>query len=334
MKIGIVTREKDVTSFLLYRGHITSKLKDLGVEFINFSPEGSLPTGCDLIWDPGMGLKPVPEILLEADAPVIVTIHGMRIFSVPLWELADSFTEFWMMRKYKINVRKNWKWFRKKVVGVIAVSEFSKSEIIKATSVSENIVHPIYYGVEYEKFKPDGPTKKRGKPYFFHVSAYQPKKNLHRIIKAYSKLPKKTRPDFVVVAPGFPKDIKMSGLTLMKEKIPNAELPEWYRGALAFVSPSLHETFGMVFMEAMACGCPVITANITACPETAGGAAIVVNPRSTTEIKNGMQKIMDDNDFRESLRQKGIARSQEFRWEKCAQNHFNLFNKIIKNEAA
>ena len=81
----------------------------------------------------------------------------------------------------------------------------------------------------------------------------------------------------------------------------------------------------MPVLEAMACGCPVISADVTAIPELAGGAAILVNPRSVEEIASGIQRLVKDRALRRRLREKGLARASLFTWEKTAREHLDVF---------
>jgi glycosyltransferase involved in cell wall biosynthesis len=80
------------------------------------------------------------------------------------------------------------------------------------------------------------------------------------------------------------------------------------------VFPSLYEGFGLPLLEAMACGIPVVTGNITAMPEVAGGAALLVDPTSVEQIAAAMTQIVSDASLRRELREKGLARAAQFSW--------------------
>ena len=99
------------------------------------------------------------------------------------------------------------------------------------------------------------------------------------------------------------------------------------QNAFAFVFPSLHESFGLPILEAMACGVPVITSNVTACPEIAGDAAILINPRSVEDISNAMIKIAENKNLRKQLIEKGLERASEFGWEESAKKHLEVFEQ-------
>ena len=133
----------------------------------------------------------------------------------------------------------------------------------------------------------------------------------------------------MAVAPDRLERADIEGVHLISEMLPQSELAKWYCGAIANVAPSLHETFCMPMIEAMACGCPVITSTMTACPEVAGNAAFLVNPRSVAEIRRAMQRLLDDEALWKQLRQKGLARAQKFTWQKSAEKLLRIFQRVI-----
>src|SRR5262249_19527897 len=91
-----------------------------------------------------------------------------------------------------------------------------------------------------------------------------------------------------------------------------------YSSAAALVFPSFEEAFGLPILEAMSCGLPVITSNVTGMPEVAGDAALLVDPRNIEEIAAAMQRVLDDGRLRQELIAKGKDRAGQFTWERCA----------------
>lgn len=87
----------------------------------------------------------------------------------------------------------------------------------------------------------------------------------------------------------------------------------------------------MPILEAMASGCPVITSNSTGCAEIAGDAALLVNPRSVDEIADAMRRLTSDHTLRQSLREKGLARAQQFTWRRSAEQHMAVFKKVLES---
>src|SRR5262249_48065344 len=102
-----------------------------------------------------------------------------------------------------------------------------------------------------------------------------------------------------------------------------------YSAAEMLVLPSLCEGFGFPVVEAMACGCPVITSNVSCLPEVAGGAALLVNPYSVQDIANAMQMIVSDSALRASLRDKGLKRAEFFSWKRTACQTLSAYERAF-----
>ena len=100
--------------------------------------------------------------------------------------------------------------------------------------------------------------------------------------------------------------------------VPEPKLPSLYRGAEALVFPSLYEGFGLPVLEAMACGTPVVTANVTALPEVTGDAALLVDPTSVEQIAEAIVQIVSDTKLRQQLRDKGLKQAAQFSWQRTS----------------
>jgi glycosyltransferase involved in cell wall biosynthesis len=91
----------------------------------------------------------------------------------------------------------------------------------------------------------------------------------------------------------------------------------------------LYEGFGLPPLEAMACGCPVITSKLSSMPEVCGDAAYYIDPHSTESIKDGIIKVLTDRDLREGLIQKGLERAKLFTWQRSAEKHIKVFMEVL-----
>jgi glycosyltransferase involved in cell wall biosynthesis len=98
-------------------------------------------------------------------------------------------------------------------------------------------------------------------------------------------------------------------------KLTDEDLAAVYRGADVVVFASLYEGFGLPVIEAMACGAPVVTSNSCSLPEVAGGAAVLVDPRSSEEIGDAILRVLGDQSLAAELRQRGIVNAMRFSWE-------------------
>lgn len=121
-------------------------------------------------------------------------------------------------------------------------------------------------------------------------------------------------------------------ISLKDLQVDDEELPLLYSSAEALVYASLYEGFGLPVLEAMACGTPVITSNVSSMPEIAGGAAILVNPEKTDEIKRALGNVMNDQDLRNELIEKGEKRAKEFSWKKAAKETANVYESLVSKK--
>ena len=96
------------------------------------------------------------------------------------------------------------------------------------------------------------------------------------------------------------------------------ELRNYFSNALCFIYPSLYEGFGLPVLEAMQCGCPVITSNISSLPEVIGDCGIQINPQNDFEMIEALETMYFNADFRNKCSNKGLKRANNFSWEKCA----------------
>ncbi|MBM2815554.1 MAG: glycosyl transferase group 1 [Ignavibacteria bacterium] len=180
--------------------------------------------------------------------------------------------------------------------------------------------------------------------FFLYVGRIDPRKNLSGLIEAYSLLPEEVRREhrLVLVANGkglLMEELKskiiengIKGNTILLQSIPENKLIELYSAAFCFVFPTHGEGFGLPVLEAMKCGCPVITSNNTSLPEVAGNAAILINPEDINEIKNAMLKIISDNELRERLIEEGFRNASLFSWEEAARRTMKGYQTIFNNK--
>ena len=108
------------------------------------------------------------------------------------------------------------------------------------------------------------------------------------------------------------------------------DLPKYYGAADLFVFPSLDEGFGIPLVEAMACGTPVVCADLPVFREVTGGAAYLVDPRSAQALADAMATVLEDSALAASLRQKGLERAKLFTWERTAQETLAVYRRMLQ----
>ncbi|UCG78185.1 MAG: glycosyltransferase family 4 protein [Nitrospirota bacterium] len=331
MRIGIYSPGSISFSIKNYVDNIIQNLTGSDVEIKEFSGKHPRPDDVDLYWDPGAtgGLAP-DKILKDAAKPIVVTVHGAAPFTV---DPGEYYVNVPMRILGSMQRRKRlveWGYFRHRVSAVITVSKYAMSEIGSALGLNKELIYPIYHGVDHDVFRPSE-RDSDSKPYLLHISEYQPKKNLDRILRAFKVLSRSYDMDLLAVVPGYNKKERDPKIKIIREKVGHNDIVDLYRNATGFVFPSLHESFGMPIIEAMACGCPVVTSNTTACSEIAGQASLLIDPRSVDDISYAMRQLITNKRLWSELRDKGLKRAQEFSWGKSAEEHLNVFKGVLKD---
>lgn len=205
-------------------------------------------------------------------------------------------------------------------------SECTRKDVLKYFNLNEENIKTTLLGAD-NYFKPLKDTKEK---YIFSLCTLGKRKNLIFAIKNFFKFIEKNKIDDLklVLAGGvwdkFKKELiktignfdqsKIEVLGYVKDE----ELPNLYSNALMFIYPSLYEGFGLPVLEAMKCGCPVITSNVSSLPEVIGQAGIQINPENDEELIKAYEKFYYDNFFRELCIERGLIRAKNFSWEKCA----------------
>jgi len=107
-------------------------------------------------------------------------------------------------------------------------------------------------------------------------------------------------------------------------------LPNLYSEATAFIFPSLYEGFGLPIIEAMACGCPVISSNRASLPEIGGEDALFFDPLEISDMAESIKKVCEDTEYRQTLARGGPKHANNFKWESSVNKHMDLFEAILK----
>ncbi|MBP7821310.1 MAG: glycosyltransferase family 4 protein [Saprospiraceae bacterium] len=220
---------------------------------------------------------------------------------------------------------------------IVTVSNFVKNDILQFfPTIDKEKILVACNGVSHD-FVPLAESDKsevrhkyaQGNPYFFYVGAVQPRKNIARLIAAFSSFKEKDQTNMQLLIAGrmaWKTEETIEALAQSKHKndikflgfVSNAELARLVASATALVYVSLFEGFGIPIIEAFHAEVPVVTSNCSSMPEVAGDAALLVDPYNIEEISNALTKISTDQQLRQQLIQKGSVQKLKFSWEKAA----------------
>ncbi|MFT5603777.1 MAG: glycosyltransferase involved in cell wall biosynthesis [Paracoccaceae bacterium] len=221
---------------------------------------------------------------------------------------------------------------------VLTVSEFSRCRIIEWAQVPESQVVNVGNGVG-TAFTQHGPVFNPGYRYFLCVSNRKAHKNEERMLSAFALAEVDHAIKLLVSGESTAELRALVGRLGVADRVEftgwlsDGELAARYRGAVGLLFASLYEGFGLPIVEAMSCGTPVITSNVTAMPEVAGDAAILVDPLSVSEISSAISKTATNSGgVAAKLRQLGLARAGAFDWDRVAARVFVELESVARQE--
>jgi glycosyltransferase involved in cell wall biosynthesis len=234
---------------------------------------------------------------------------------------------------------------------IISVSEFTKKEIIKYYRVPEEKITVIYEGAS-DRFAPINDrdmivsvVQKHGikKKYVLFVGRIEPRKNIVGLLHAFVHIRNKGMKDYCIVIVGNQdkifqenelfnkiKELNLESDVIFTGGVSEEDLPVLYNGAEVLVYPAFAEGFGLPVLEAMSCGTPVITSNTTSLPEVTADAAILINPHSSGEIGQAMEKILSDPALRREYASRGLQRAKTFSWADAAKKTIEVYKEVLK----
>jgi glycosyltransferase involved in cell wall biosynthesis len=266
----------------------------------------------------------------STNCPYLITAHDLSF---------EIFPEFLSLKRKLwhriINPKKQYQNAKK----IIAVSENTKNDLTKTFNISSEKITTIYSGITKNfRILPVGhPGLKKIKrkynlpeKFFLFLGTIEPRKNLETLIDAFALFQSEDLEKYSLVIVGKPgwkykktfQKIEQYNSThenkiILTNFIKSTEKVFFYNLATLFIYPSFYEGFGFPPLEAMACGCPVITSPNSSLTEICGNAALFVDPANANEIKNGIQTILENKNL---FIPQGLLNSSSFSWQKSAQS--------------
>lgn len=225
----------------------------------------------------------------------------------------------------------------KKSDKIVTISETVKKDVLEKYKCNTDKVTVAYPGLD-EKFEKHGPSFIGRHPYFLFVGALKPGKNVPTLINGFAEFlrQQKKKYDLYLIGGEYWKDEEIDRAILRLDLgqriqkfgfVTNDKLATYYRGALALVSPSLYEGFGLPPVEAMGCGCPVIGSTSGAMPEVIGDDGILVDPLDVDALAGALEQMTKEN-VRKSYIRKGIIRAKHYSWDKFAKKVYDCIHEL------
>jgi glycosyltransferase involved in cell wall biosynthesis len=218
---------------------------------------------------------------------------------------------------------------------IIAVSAFTARQVEQLLHVDPSRIRVIHHGA---RPAPDSGAVVPREPLILSVGAIQRRKNIVRLVEAFEQLAQEWK---LVLAGSFGFDSEAARERIERSSrkqdiqvlgyIADSQLEDLYRRASILAFPSLDEGFGMPVLDAMARGVPVLTSNISAMPEVAGDAALLVDPTDVASIADGLLQLASKAELRDKLVRSGFRRVREFTWEGSIAATWDVYQELMAN---
>jgi len=268
--------------------------------------------------------SPIPEAPLYSGCRYIVTVHDL----IPL-RFPQRFSRLTAYFRYYIPQ------VLRQAEHIICDSQATVADVANFFQIPRQKMTAIPLACDNINFRYlDLPAKN----YFLYTGRHDAYKNLERLIAAFANLPDRANYELWLAGPpnaytpqliAQVEELKLKSSIKFLGYVPYSQLPVLMNQAIALVFPTLWEGFGLPILEAMACGTPVITSNLSSMPEVAGDAGLLVNPYSVPEIAEAMQTVATDSKVRSNLKTASLARASQFSWNKTGKATANILEQYL-----
>lgn len=222
---------------------------------------------------------------------------------------------------------------------VICISESTRQDLIELFGVDKWKTSVVHLGFSLNADKNVRPASlASGKPYLLYVGSRGGYKNYTQLCRVFSSLSLKSDFDLVAFGGGAftvgeAADLTQLGIANRVHQVSGYDgvLASYYKGATAFIYPSLYEGFGIPPLEAMNFGCPVVCSNTSSIPEVVGDAAVLFDPASEESMRVAIESLLRNDELRAEMIRRGYARGQHFSWDKCAAETATIYRQICQD---
>jgi len=290
----------------------------------------------DIFHSPDFTLPPLRR------AKGVLTVHDLSFLRVP--ECADPAQRRYLTATVPRSARR--------ADALLADSENTRRDMVELLGLPPHKITVVYPGVD-PRFRPAGDDSDHERvrdryglsgPFMLALGTLEPRKNLVRLLKAYASLRAGVQAGEAIPPLAFSgavgwlvdevfhlvDDLGLHDDVLFLGYVPDEDLPVLLRMAACLVYPSLYEGFGLPVLEALACGTPVVTSNVSSLPEVAGDAALYCDPHRVADIALAMQQVLANAELRRSLAGRGPQQAGRFTWDEAARRVLAVYRAVLE----
>ena len=272
-----------------------------------------------------------------ATARRVVTIHDITFLAVP--EMCSPKITRYFARHLRT--------YAAEADAVLVHSEATRQDLVQRLSVPAEkiVVAPPGVDPSLRRIEADAARQVLRErysiegPFVLFVGTLEPRKNVVGVVRAFAQLRHAADHTLVLIGqrgwncqPIFEtiEALRLTDRVRHLGFLPrHKELAYFYSAAAALAYPTFYEGFGLPLVEAMACGCPVVTSDSSSVPEVVGDAALVAAPEDTEAHARHLDRIIAEPELAEDLRRRGLARAQQFTWDRCAEITLRTYEKVV-----
>ena len=297
--------------------------------------------GIDILHVPMHWPTQILSFFFNYNVKKILTIHDITPLLIPETHTAE--TKRWWLSS--LNLIKN------RADIIITDSSNTKKDCVKYLDIPKDRIRVIHLAADpmYKPFKNKETAIKDlnnnynlNLPFILAVGTLEKRKNIPTLIRAFNQLKKKGIKHKLVLIGGKGwkyneifhtiDKLNLKEEVLFMGYVPDEDLVKFYNTADLFVYPSIYEGFGLPPLEAMACGCPVVTSNSSSLPEVVGDAGIMVDPYNSDDLADKIYEILNNRNLRAKLCNKSLKRAKMFNWEKTARETWKVYEEVFEKE--
>ncbi len=275
---------------------------------------------------------------LSAPCKTVVTVHDLSFITQP--HTHKRFNRMYLSQITRLSCRR--------ATRIIAVSQHTRDDVSRFFGIAPERIDVIAHGVDGARFAPLSPDeiavfrtqKNIAERAVFYLGSVEPRKNLITLIEAFTRVCQTDTHARLYVGGGLAwkyeailtraHQLGIGNRVTFLDAVAPEELPLWFAACDVFVYPSLYEGFGMPVLEAMACGAPIVSSNVTSLPEVVGDAGILVSPTDVDALADAIARVLTDDGLRAELRSRSLQRAAQFTWQRAAQQTVETYIRALQ----